>query len=446
MLLAATTFIVACKSEPKVDYVLLSGKIENPAGKTVVVSGPKLNHAISLNNDNTFADTLRLASIGYYTLLHGRESSSIFLNNGDDLSITLNTSEFDESITYDGVGAKANNYLAAKYIHNEQNAVDIPTLYAKEEKDFLNEVNKIKALNEEFLNNAEGLDKEFKALEMKSNEYDYLLNVQQYPSYHSYFTKKENVETSNEFNAIINGITYDNEKDYQSFQSYQRMVQNHYGIKVNEGKDIEAVFNEIKNMNAPTIKENLARQFAYYVGPTNENNEVIYKGVSSISSDEKFKAALKTKYEKMKLLAKGMPSPVFTNYENHKGGETSLEDLRGKYVYVDVWATWCGPCKREIPYLKEIETKYEGKNIEFVSTSIDRAQDHEAWRQMVIDKELKGIQLFADNDWQSEFVKGYAIEGIPRFILIDPNGNIVSADAPRPSDPKLVDLFNELKI
>ena len=62
------------------------------------------------------------------------------------------------------------------------------------------------------------------------------------------------------------------------------------------------------------------------------------------------------------------------------------------------------------------------------------------------EKQLGGIQLFADNDWNSQFVKEYAIDGIPRFILIDPNGYIVSADAPRPSDPKLIDLFNNLKL
>ena len=141
-----------------------------------------------------------------------------------------------------------------------------------------------------------------------------------------------------------------------------------------------------------------------------------------------------------------MPSPQFTNYENHKGGETSLSDLKGKYVYVDVWATWCGPCKREIPFLKEIEKQYYGKNIEFVSTSIDVANDHSTWVEMVKEMQLGGIQLFADNNWKSKFVTDYGIEGIPRFILIDPNGNIVSADAPRPSDPKLVELFTELKI
>ncbi|WP_163399859.1 TlpA family protein disulfide reductase [Flavobacterium fluviatile] len=133
---------------------------------------------------------------------------------------------------------------------------------------------------------------------------------------------------------------------------------------------------------------------------------------------------------------KGTPSPDF-DYENYKGGKTKLSDLKGKYVYIDLWATWCGPCRAEIPFLQKIEEKYHGKNIEFVSISIDKAKDNEKWKKFVADKNLGGIQLFADKDWESQFVMSYGVTGIPRFILIDPKGNIVNPDAERPSSPDL---------
>lgn len=144
------------------------------------------------------------------------------------------------------------------------------------------------------------------------------------------------------------------------------------------------------------------------------------------------------------VLGKGQVSPKFSGYENYKGGLTSLDDLKGKYVYIDVWATWCGPCKAEIPFLKEVEKAYHDKNIEFVSISVDKAKDNEAWKKMVEEKELGGIQLFADNDWNSDFVKEYKVNSIPRFLLIDPAGNIVSSDASRPSSDDLRVLLNEL--
>lgn len=129
-------------------------------------------------------------------------------------------------------------------------------------------------------------------------------------------------------------------------------------------------------------------------------------------------------------------SPSF-NYENHKGGTTKLEDLKGKYVYIDVWATWCGPCRAEIPSLKKVEEKYHGKNIVFVSISIDVDKDHEKWKNFVNEKQLGGIQLFADKNWNSDFMVSYGVNSIPRFILIDPDGKVVKSDAARPSDPEL---------
>ena len=176
--------------------------------------------------------------------------------------------------------------------------------------------------------------------------------------------------------------------------------------------------------------------------------------------DKSFNSMLKSykeyfmkKLEMRKLFAKGTVSPTFSNYENHRGGTTSLSDFKGKYVYIDIWATWCGACKVEIPYLKKLESKYHDKNIEFVSISVDDARSsgtmdkaHDAWRKMVTEKELTGVQLFTGNGWKADFVQDYKVSGIPRFILIAPDGTIVNADAPRPSSKKLIVLFEELGI
>ncbi len=151
--------------------------------------------------------------------------------------------------------------------------------------------------------------------------------------------------------------------------------------------------------------------------------------------------------EKMYLkneLGQGKAAPKFVDYEKPDRETVSLDDLKGKYVYIDVWATWCNPCLAEIPSLQKLEKDYHDKNIQFVSISIDKRDDYFTWTDMVEEKNLGGIQLYANED--KEFPKAYRISSIPRFILIDPDGNIVNADAPRPSDPKLVELFNSLNI
>lgn len=153
----------------------------------------------------------------------------------------------------------------------------------------------------------------------------------------------------------------------------------------------------------------------------------------------------------LEAIAKGKPSPEFNNFENFKGGKTSLKDLKGKYVYIDLWATWCAPCIAEIPALKSLEKQYHNKNIQFVSISIDDERTagswdnaHAKWKKMVADKDLTGVQLYAAQDL--EFLQAYQVNSIPRFILIDPKGNIVDSNAPRPSDPKLITMFKELGI
>jgi len=149
-------------------------------------------------------------------------------------------------------------------------------------------------------------------------------------------------------------------------------------------------------------------------------------------------AALEKYYIQMSE-SKKMNNSIAPNfdYENAKGGKTSLESMKGKYVYIDVWATWCGPCRAEIPSLKAIEEKFHDKNIAFVSISVDENKDHEKWLTFVNEKQLGGIQLFADNNWSSDFIKAFNINSIPRFILIDPSGNVIDSNASRPSDPRL---------
>ncbi|UMB52506.1 TlpA family protein disulfide reductase [Lutibacter sp. A64] len=146
-------------------------------------------------------------------------------------------------------------------------------------------------------------------------------------------------------------------------------------------------------------------------------------------------------------LAKGTPSPTFKNYENIDGSLTSLSDFKGKYVYIDVWATWCAPCKAQIPFLKELEKEYHGKNITFISMSVDKPRDRDKWLAMVKDKEMSGVQIIAPNATASDFTRAYNITSIPRFILINTEGKIIDFNAPRPSvKEKIKTLFSSLNI
>ena len=178
-----------------------------------------------------------------------------------------------------------------------------------------------------------------------------------------------------------------------------------------------------------------------------------------VAQNNKMIAYFKDNYEsqyrlaqQFKQIEKGKPSPKFEKYVDYKGGKKSLDSFKGTFVYIDIWATWCRPCINEIPSLQQLEKEFHGKNITFVSISTDGANRNGGswdkaqtkWRNFVKERAMSGVQLWSGEDYS--FQEAYQINAIPRFILIDPKGNIVDENAPRPSDPRLKNLLKELGI
>lgn len=130
----------------------------------------------------------------------------------------------------------------------------------------------------------------------------------------------------------------------------------------------------------------------------------------------------------------GQPAINFKG-KDINGKEVSLFDFKGKMVMVDIWATWCGPCIQEIPNIEKLMIDYAGKDIVFMGVSIDDEKDKPKWETFLKDKNLKGIQLFSGKG--SDITKFYSVNSIPRFLLFDKNGNIISINAPRPSSPEI---------
>jgi thiol-disulfide isomerase/thioredoxin len=119
----------------------------------------------------------------------------------------------------------------------------------------------------------------------------------------------------------------------------------------------------------------------------------------------------------------------------------ALSDYRGHVVLVDVWATWCAPCKAEIPHLEQLVEHFKNDDVVFISVSVDK--DQAKWEQFVKEKEMKGVQLIADKAFKSKIVSDYVINGVPRFMLFDKEGKIVSVNAARPSNPRLKKMIEE---
>ncbi|MDM1074025.1 TlpA family protein disulfide reductase [Empedobacter brevis] len=132
------------------------------------------------------------------------------------------------------------------------------------------------------------------------------------------------------------------------------------------------------------------------------------------------------------------------------GKRFDLADFKGKYVYIDIWATWCGPCKVQIPFMKELEKQFHDAPIHFVSISLDKEEDKPIWKKMVRENQMSGVQLFAGKE--NNFGYDYQIQYIPTFLILDKEGNIMIDRAPAPMDyqtgeinQQLVDILKMMK-
>lgn len=138
------------------------------------------------------------------------------------------------------------------------------------------------------------------------------------------------------------------------------------------------------------------------------------------------------KVKSIKNTKKGMMAPEFS-FTDREGNVHSSKEFLGKVVYIDCWATWCGPCCREIPYLEKRVAEYQGNGkVRFVSISMD--SNRQAWLKK-LDKDNPAWEQFILDKVQDEALsKAFGINGIPRFILLNADGTIADSDAFRPSD------------
>lgn len=137
---------------------------------------------------------------------------------------------------------------------------------------------------------------------------------------------------------------------------------------------------------------------------------------------------------------------VYLNAKKADGTDKSFADViaefKGKVVYVDFWASWCGPCRGQFPHAKKLHAKLNDKPVVFLYISFDRSE--EEWKEGAENFELEGYHFFPNENQQRLIYNQFQVDGIPRYMLIDKNGKMVDADASRPSASSILDEITKL--
>ena len=171
-----------------------------------------------------------------------------------------------------------------------------------------------------------------------------------------------------------------------------------------------------------------------------DNMETVYQLYTSISTNPKGRALAEALYNRYKNLKKGSKALDF-EMTDEKGKKFHLSDFRGRAVYIDVWATWCGPCCAEIPYMEKLAAHY-AKNKKIVLFSISLDENKAKWVKKLAADKPQWKQFICTDAFESTLSKSYDINAIPRFLFFDKDGKVISLDAPRPSSPDIIEYID----
>lgn len=212
-------------------------------------------------------------------------------------------------------------------------------------------------------------------------------------------------------------------------------------------KEYEDLNNQRIDLSLNFIKGNIGNKFGAYVFQNSSSmfepdqlREILALASDEFKSGERVQRVIK-RLENMDNVAIGKKFVDFT-LKDTDGNDVSLSDFAGKdkYVLVDFWASWCGPCRQEMPNVVAAYKKFKPKGFEIVGVSLDK--DHDSWIKGLKDLDMTWPQMSDLQYWNSSVVDLYAINGIPHTVLLDKEGIIIGKDLRGEAlDAKLAELM-----
>lgn len=456
LFLVAAFFSCAKKST-----ITVKGKITNPLAENVVIQNNFLdkNDTLQLADDGSFSTELEIDKEYLVYLRNGNLGITAYLKPGAILNFEFDGDDFKNdtppNTVVSGPGSEESALLYALSNKNLHLSTELLKLPADSFSMKLDSVSaEVEDLMQQFNANNKGSE-EFIEIATLIKSIDNAQLCSYFIMYHPRMAPADTAEVPSSYQQTVDAIPvgqYEKYKGINEFVSfvnmkYQTGIQDEMAADTTIKRGTLSYYNKyidkIAEMEAPEeVKERIA--FSYvgsYSYMPDSVQELFKKRYQEIVHNDSNIAEFEKTVATIEKTKPGTVAPTF-NYEDINGNMVSSESFKGKVVYIDVWATWCGPCRGEIPSLKKMEEELHGEPIAFVSISID--DDKKAWEKMVKEDKLGGYQLFAEGAWKSSITNAYAIRGIPRFIMVDKEGLIVNANATRPSNPATKTKLMEL--
>lgn len=384
------------------------------------------------NFDTTFV----LKEPAYYTI----SRNTLYLTPGDDM--VFKVTQTNTEAEFSGKGAEANNYMKFRLFPKGGSYLEAGSNLRGDFMSTKALVDSMAAVRMNTLDTLSNVSDEFKMLETARIKADVINSYICYASYSGMFadlkTEEEMQTKWNEFNV--------------SLTQYVTPV---YKDIINEDMLNVAVVRDVLSYQEDSTLTSLWFKDILIPGRTKElyacativrdlreevSEQTVNKAKAFLQTvkNADFATEVEGRIVQASKLLPGQPAIDF-EMTDVEGNVKHLADFKGKVIYIDLWATWCGPCIQESPAFEALGKKYAGKEIVFLPVSTDTTT--KPWLRY-LDEHKKELTQYHSNDMALK--ESWAIMYIPRFILIDKNFNIVNAYAPRPSSEEISPLIDSV--
>ena len=423
----------------------LEFEVTDPAASTVVVVCHTDINEIALDENGRGTCILDGIDAAYARVYYGPGMKRIYVEKGDKAKISFQGNDFNGTFLFKGRKAPAVEYL---------NTVELTAMpdetYALDFGEFLSKTeNKIDDAMR--LLHARDLAGTGNFIEMEKGRitYSYANTLLMYPVAHVLMARNPMYRPDEAYYDVIRSYAVQN-PEYADLDEYREfMVESAHALDP-ANRDVKELYPKLvaemryiaNNYTDEKVRQTLLHHIAipYIDNFGTDGIQDMINIYRTYVSDPSMTEEFNVKCDKWDRKKPGRMSADFTAVDIN-GREYTLDDFKGKYLYIDIWATWCQPCRQELPHLKVLEEQFKGRAITFLSLSAD--SDKSKWEARVKEGDMPGVQLYLGNN--SDFLTAYGISGIPRFILLDRDGKIINSEMTRPSSDDTAEILSELK-
>lgn len=369
----------------------------------------------------------------------GEQYAKLFLEPGMNLNISVDYDAFDSTLTFEGDGAANQRYLLRELLHDFQTPQTKYTLFT-DAATYRRYIDSVQNSHRDFYRTSDtlALTPAFRHYAASVIEYQYVYSLNMFSVTYDPATQQfSNRELPDWFYSSVRNLPLTDEVMAED-PHYMTAVEIYLDRFVIKGEnDLRTVYRKIDSTLSGRVQDvqlgTFLRRHISALVRDRPLGDSLLSAYRSTCTSPRLSSIIRGQYKLALSLKKGQPAPMVSAIDI-SGEPHTLQELKGKVVYVDIWATWCLPCVAAMKSSRELRSAFSTDDVAFVYIAFE--DDIERWRSYLKNNDLGPHAWFADKVMSEQIQQRIGVHGIPRYMIIDRDGNIYSAEAPGPDNVK----------